>query len=93
LQDLQRVNKTMELMGTLQSWLPTPSAIPKDTFNIRFEQLFCTISLAPKDCKKFAFSMPSTHFQEPMKRFHCKVLPLPMANIPKVFQKFVAQTF
>ena len=32
LQDLRKVNDTMELMGALQPGLPTPSAIPQDTY-------------------------------------------------------------
>lgn len=34
LQDLKKVNETMKLMGALQPGLPTPSAIPANTFKI-----------------------------------------------------------
>lgn len=34
LQDLRKVNETMELMGPLQPGLPTPMAIPKHTYKI-----------------------------------------------------------
>ena len=93
LQDLRQVNKTMELMGALQPGLPNPVAIPKDTFKIILDlkDCFYTIPLAPQDCKRFAFSVPSVNFKEPMKRYQWKVLPQGMANSPTLCQKFVAQ--
>lgn len=51
---------------------------------------FYTIPLAPQDCKRFAFSVPSTNFKEPMKRYQWQVLPQGMANSPTLCQKFVA---
>lgn len=71
LQDLQKVNETMELMGPLQPGLPTPMAIPKDTYKIIIDlkDCFYTIPLATNDCQRFAFSVPSTNYKEPMQRY------------------------
>lgn len=93
LQDLRKVNETMELMGALQPGLPTPAAIPQDTFKIIIDlkDCFYTIPLDPRDCSRFAFSVPSVNFKKPMKRYHWKVLPQGMANSPTLCQKFVAQ--
>ena len=68
LQDLQKVNETMELMGPLQTGLPTPMAIPKNTYKIIIDlkDCFYTIPLATSDCQRFAFSVPSTNYKEPM---------------------------
>lgn len=77
LQDLRAVNQTMELMGALQPGLPSPAAIPKDTYKIIIDlkDCFYTVPLCPVDCKRFAFSVPSSNFKEPMTRHHWKVLP------------------
>lgn len=93
LQDLRKVNETMELMGALQPGLPTPAAIPQNTYKIIIDlkDCFYTIPLNPKDCERFAFSVPSVNFREPMQRYHWKVLPQGMANSPTLCQKFVAQ--
>lgn len=93
LQDLRKVNETMELMGALHPGLSSPSAIPANTFKIILDlkDCFYTIPLAPQDCKRFAFSVPSTNYREPMKRYHWLVLPQGMANSPTLCQKFVAQ--
>lgn len=52
---------------------------------------FYTIPLNPADCKRFAFSVPSTNFQEPMKRYQWLVLPQGMANSPTLCQQFVSK--
>lgn len=81
-------------MGALQPGLPTPSAIPKDTFKIirDLKDCFYTIPLAPQDCKRFAFSVPSVNLKKkPMKRYHWLIVPQGMANSPNLCQKFVAQ--
>jgi hypothetical protein len=80
-------------MGTLQPGLPSPVAIPKGYYKIVIDQKDCffTIPLHPKDCERFAFSVPSVNFKEPMKRYQWKVLPQRMANSPTLCQKFVAQ--
>ena len=84
LQDLRKVNETMELMGPLQPGLPTPMAIPKNTYKIIIDlkDCFYTIPLATSDCQRFAFSVPSTNYKEPMKRYQWQVLPQGMANSP-----------
>ena len=51
---------------------------------------FYTIPLAPQDCPRFAFSVPSVSFSQPMRRYHWKVLPQGMANSPTLCQKFFA---
>ena len=93
LQDLQKINETMELMGPLQTGLPTPMAIPKNTYKIIIDlkDCFYTIPLATNDCQRFAFSVPSTNYKEPMKRYQCQVLPQGMVNSPILCQKFVAE--
>ena len=69
LQDLRKVNETMVLMGTLQPGLPSPVAIPKGYYKIVIDlkDCFFTIPLHPKDWERFAFSVPSVNFKEPMK--------------------------
>ena len=93
LQDLRKVNETMVLMGTLQPGLPSPVAIPKGYYKIVIDlkDCFFTIPLHPKDCERFAFSVPSVNFKEPMKRYHWTVLPQGMANSPTLCQRFVAK--
>jgi hypothetical protein len=93
LQDLRKVNETMVPMGPLQPGLPSPVAIPKGYYEIvvDLKDCFFTIPLHPKDCERFAFSVPSINFKEPMKRSQWTVLPQGMANSPTLCQKFVAQ--
>jgi hypothetical protein len=69
LQDLRQVNETMVSMGPLQPGLLSPVAIPKGYYKIvvDLKDCFFTIALCPKDCERFAFSVPSTNFKEPMK--------------------------
>uniref|UniRef100_A0A8I3W4Z0 Uncharacterized protein n=1 Tax=Callithrix jacchus TaxID=9483 RepID=A0A8I3W4Z0_CALJA len=82
----------MVLMGALQPGLPSPVAIPLNYYKIVIDlkDCFFTIPLHPDDQKRFAFSVPSTNFKEPMKRYHWKVLPQGMANSPTLCQSFVA---
>jgi hypothetical protein len=93
LQDLRKVNETMVLMETLQLGLPSPVAIPKGYYKIviYLKDCFFTIPLHPKDCERFAFSVPSINSKEPMKRYQWTVLPQVMGNSPTLCQKFVAQ--
>lgn len=92
LQDLGEVNKTMEPVGTTQPGLPSPVAIPKSWFMliIDLKDCFFTILLHPKDCKRFAFSVPSINLKELAHRFHWVVLPQGMANNPTLCQIYVA---
>lgn len=82
----------MEPMGATQPGLPSPVAIPQSWFMliIDLKDCFFTIPLHPKDCKRFAFSVPSTNFKEPAHRFHWVVLPQGMANSPTLCQIYVA---
>ena len=79
-------------MGALQPGLPSPMAIPRDAHIIILDlkDCFYTIPLAPQDCPRFAFSVPSVNFSQPMHRYHWKVLPQGMANSLTLCQKFVA---
>jgi hypothetical protein len=58
---------------------------------IDLKDCFFTIPLNLKDCERFAFSVPSVNFKEPMKRYQWTVLPQWMAKSPTVCQRFVAQ--
>lgn len=91
LQDLRKVNETMIVMGPLQPGLPSPAGIPRKTFKIIIDlkDCFYTIPLHPDDCQRFAFSIPSTNFKQPARRYHWKVLPQGMANSPTLCQRFV----
>jgi hypothetical protein len=83
----------MAPMGALQPGLPSPVAIPKGYYKIiaDLKDCFFTIPLHLQDCKRFAFSVPSINFKEPMKRYQWKVLPQGMANSSMLCQNFVAQ--
>lgn len=93
LQDLRKVNETMVPMGALQTGLPSPVAIPRGYYKtvVDLKDCFFTIPLHPEDCERFAFSVPSINFMEPIKRSQWIVLPQGMANNPILCQKFVAQ--
>jgi hypothetical protein len=93
LQDLRKVNETKVHMGPLHPGLPSPVAIPKGYYKIVIDlkDCFFTIPLHPKDCERFAFSVPSINFKEPMKRYQWTVLPQGMANSPTICQRFVEQ--
>lgn len=56
-------------MGALQPGLPIPSAIPRVTYKISLDlkDCFYTIPLTPEDCKRLAFSAPSTNLKEPVR--------------------------
>ena len=53
---------------------------------------FYTISLAPQDREKFAFSVPSINQQAPMKWYQWKMLPQGMMNSPMLCQQYMAST-
>ncbi|NXP44595.1 POK8 protein, partial [Heliornis fulica] len=56
---------------------------------IDLKDCFYTILLDPSDCQRFAFSVPSINYSEPMNRYQWTVLPQGMANSPTLCQKFV----
>ena len=76
LQDLRKVNETMVPMGALQPGLPSLVAIPKGYYKIvvDLKDCFFTIPLHSQDCERFAFSVLSTIFKEPMKKYQWIVL-------------------
>jgi hypothetical protein len=84
LQDLRKVNETMVSIGPLQPGLLSPGAISKGYYKIvvDLKDCFFTIPLHPKDCERFAFSVPSINFKEPMKRYQWTVLSQGMTNSP-----------
>jgi hypothetical protein len=92
LKDLRKFKATMKSMGTLQPGLPSPIAIPKGYYKIvvDLKDCFFTIPLHPEDCERFAFSIPSINFKEPMKRYQWTVLPQGMSNCPTFCQSFMA---
>lgn len=81
-------------MGALQPGIPSPVAIPRDFLKlvIDLKDCFFSIPLHPKDCKRFAFSLPIVNNVGPTPRFQWRVLPQGMANSPTLCQKYVAQT-
>lgn len=93
LQDLRAINSTMHDMGALQPGLPSPVAVPKnwEVIIIDLQDCFFNIKLHPKDCKRFAFSVPSSNYQRPYQRYQWKVLPQGIKNSPTLCQKFVDQ--
>ena len=72
MQNLREVSETIQIMGTLQPWFPSPTAIPKDTYKIILDVKNCiyTISLEPQDCQQFIFSTPSVNLKETMRSYH-----------------------
>jgi hypothetical protein len=79
-------------MGPLQPGLPSP-VDNKGYYKIVVDLKGCffTIPLHPENCDRFAFSIPSINFKEPMKRHQWTVLPQGMANSPTLCQNFVPQ--
>jgi hypothetical protein len=80
-------------MESLQPGFPSPVAITKGYYKIVIDlkDCFFIIPLHPKDCERFAFSVPSVNFKEPMKRYQRTVLLQGMANSSTLCQRFVAQ--
>jgi hypothetical protein len=69
--DLRAINKTIQIMGSLQPGLPSPTAIPLHfhLIVIDLKDRFFTTSLHPNDSPRFAFSLPAINFKKPMHRF------------------------
>lgn len=89
--DLREVNKTMQIMGSLQPGLPSPTAILWDfqLFVLDLKDAFFTIPLHPDDWERFAFSVPSINYRASLQRYCWRVLPQGMANSPALCQKLV----
>lgn len=69
IQDLREVNGILQPMGELQSGLPSPTAVPKDTHKINLDlKLFFIYHLfGTQDCQRFAFGISSVNFRDPVK--------------------------
>jgi hypothetical protein len=92
--DLRTVNASMVPMGALQPGLPTPECILKEypLIVLDLRDCFYTISIHPKDRKRFAFYVPSLNQQEPLQRYQWTVLPPQgMTNSPTMCQYFVGK--
>ena len=83
----------MEDMGAFWPSLPSLVAVPfqYNVIVIDLQDCFFAIPLPHQDYKPFAFSLPSTNFKQPYRRFQWKVLPQGMKNSPTLCQKFVGQ--
>ncbi|KFQ17998.1 hypothetical protein N331_01925, partial [Merops nubicus] len=77
----------------LQPGLSSPVMIPKDWILsvIDLKDCFLNISLHPDDTPRFAFTVPSINQQDPLRRYHWKVLPQGMRNSPTICQWYVAK--
>ena len=93
LTDLRKVNKVIQPMGPLQQGLPQPSMIPQNwhIIMVDLKDCFFTIPLQEQDGEKFAFTIPVLNNQQPVKRYHWKVLPQGMLNSPTLRQYYVHQ--
>ncbi|WP_369293534.1 reverse transcriptase domain-containing protein, partial [Streptococcus anginosus] len=62
LHDLKAINSQMQIMGPIQRGLPLLSSIPTEwlIIIINIKDCFFSISLAPQDRVRFAFTLPST---------------------------------
>jgi hypothetical protein len=92
LQDLRAVNKVLQLMGTLQPGLLSPTAIPLQNYLhiIDLKDCFFTIPLQEDNKEKLPFSLPMPNHQAPYEYYHWKILPQSMANSLTMCQEFVA---
>ncbi|NXU43761.1 POK11 protein, partial [Drymodes brunneopygia] len=93
LHDLRAINQVMEEMGPLQPALPSPAMLPKGwpIAVIDIKDCFFSIPLNPVDAPRFAFSLPSTKREAPMRRYHWLVLPQGMKNSPVICQWYVSE--
>lgn len=93
LHDLREINKVIVEMGPLQPGLPSPVMIPRcwPLAVIDIKDCFFSIPLHPRDVPRFAFSIPSTNREAPMKRYHWTVLPQGMRNSPVLCQWYVSE--
>jgi hypothetical protein len=88
--DLRNGNASMLTMKALQPGLPTPACAPKEwpLIVLDLQDSFDTISVHPKDRKRFAFSVPSLIQQEPLQRYQWTVLPQGVTNSHTMCQYF-----
>jgi hypothetical protein len=78
-------------MGVLQPGLHTPVCIPKEwpLIVLDLQDCFCTISIHPKDRKRFAFSVHSLNQHKSLQRYQWTALPLGMTYSPTMCEYFV----
>jgi hypothetical protein len=83
----------MVTMRALQPGLLTPSCVSEEwpLIVLDLPDSFDTISIHPKDRKKFAFSVPSLNQQEPLQRYQWTVLPQGMTNSHTMSQYFLGK--
>lgn len=82
----------MRIWGSPQRGLPHISAIPAKVplLAIDIKDCFFSIPLHPRDCERFAFSVPPINNSGPALRYEWTVLPQGMANSPTICQEAVA---
>ena len=92
LTDLQKVNKCIKPMGTLQLGPLSPALIPQNwcLMVLDLKDCFFTIPLQLQDRDKFAVTVPVRNHAQPVKRYQWTVLPQKMINSPTLCQKFIA---
>ncbi|NWI36809.1 POK8 protein, partial [Picathartes gymnocephalus] len=92
LQDLRKINATIEDMGPRQLGLPSASMLPRGwkLAVIDIKDCFFNIPLHPQDAPRFAFSVPSLNRQAPLWRYHWLVFPQGVKNSPVICQLYVA---
>ncbi|NXU46615.1 POK18 protein, partial [Drymodes brunneopygia] len=90
---MRAINNVMEEMGPLQPGLPSPAMLPRDwpVAVIDIKDCFFSIPINPADTPRFAFSVPSTNREAPMRRYHWLVLPQGMKNSPVICQWYVSE--
>lgn len=79
-------------MGPLQLGLPSPAMLLREwpLAVIDEKDCFFSIPLHPRDAARFAFLVPSTNREAPMRCFHWRVLPQGMCNSLVLCQWYVA---
>ncbi|XP_017594510.1 PREDICTED: endogenous retrovirus group K member 18 Pol protein-like [Corvus brachyrhynchos] len=92
LHNLREINKVIVDMGPLQPGMPSPAMVPQNwnLVVIDIKDCFFKISLDPADAPRFAFTVPPTNREAPMKCYHWRVLPQGMKNSPTICQWYIA---
>jgi len=88
LHDLREVNKKIQPMGPVQTFLPMNSMIPEGQpcAVLDIKDCFFSIPLQEEDKERFAFSVVFPNSQRPNLRFQWKVLPQGMINSSTICQ-------
>uniref|UniRef100_A0A8D2N1N3 ribonuclease H n=1 Tax=Zonotrichia albicollis TaxID=44394 RepID=A0A8D2N1N3_ZONAL len=92
LHDLRQINNVIEDMGSPQPGMASPTKLPQDwkLAVIDIKDCFFQIPLHPDDAPCFAFSVPSTNMESPVKRYHWTVLPQGLKVSPAICQWYVS---